>query len=271
MSDSYTPFEPHNPINMRELDAAGGVQMVGYGPGDNQLIVLFYPKAVQNKARSAAEGKPVFVQQDFVKIQHPGEKLNIVDRPATDFDKARFRQKWEAYVHGKAPQYEGIPLNLLFPHRPEIVATLEQYRVHTIEQLARLSEAGLQTVGMGAREWVNKAQEYMKQAEKGVDHHKFNAAIAEKDKEISVLKRQLDEVSARVAQMMAGQMQQPVPVQRQVRQPQMPDFSQVDPQTEIINNTMEAQTTLPPANFNNDFTAQPRRGRPKGSKNKEKI
>lgn len=272
MSDSYTPFEPHNPIDQRQLDANGGVGIVQYGPGDANLIVGFYPRSIHDKARSEKEGKPIFIQQDYVKIQQPGEKLTCVDRPATDIDKARFRNHWAAYQQGKAPPVEGIPLTLLFPHKPEIVSMLEAYKVQTVEQLARLSASGIQTVGMGSQEWVNKAQAYLNQAEKGVNHHKFSRAIEEKNAQIAQLKKQLDEVSANVAQMLAGQIKAPVSVPAQFREaPKMPDFSNnFDTQTSIINNTMEPQVALPPAMFTSEI-APPRRGRPKGSKNKETI
>lgn len=257
----FTPFSQHNPIDMNSLNSQGGVGAVSYGPGDNQLLVGFYPRSVLNRARSQQEGKPIHERIDYVKIQQPGEKLNVVDRPTTDFDKARFKPQWMAYQQGKEQAPDGIPLSLLFPNRPEIVDTMRGYNIHTVEQLANLSSHAIDTVGMGARDWVNKAQSYMKQAEKGVDFHRFNKEMDEMRQKNSTLERQLTELSAHLARVTSLETGKPVPVT-------MPDLSKFDVQASLINNTLEPQLPQPPINLSNEIGQ--RRGRPKGSKNKPK-
>lgn len=256
----FSEFARHNPINPQDFNAQG-VAMVEYGPGERNLIVAFYPKAKRNEAKSKAEGKPVFDTVDFVKIQHPGEKLNIVDREATEIDKRRFSNHWNAYCQGRAQIPDGVPLNLLFPNHPHIEATLKQYNVHTVEQLANLSGNAIGTVGMGAQDWVNKAKKYLEQAEKGVNHHQMQKLLDERDNKIAQLQRQIDEMAAQFAQAVAAQTNQPVPVTRNPvphRMNTLPDLSQSDPQSMMIAGTM------------NEQNAPRRAGRPKGSKNKPK-
>ena len=48
----FTEFQSHNPINVNELNARGGVGMVSYGPGDENLLVVFYPRSVLMTAKS---------------------------------------------------------------------------------------------------------------------------------------------------------------------------------------------------------------------------
>lgn len=193
MSDTYTPFAP------LKYDQAAvsrqGWGMATSGPGDDQLMVGFYRRSVLNKAKSQAQGTPVHEGRDYVKIQHPGETLNVVDREVTPQDMQRWPQKWQQYQQNVQQTPDGIPISLLFPAKPEIETTLRGYNIHTVEQLANLSAHGISTIGMGAQDWVNGAKKYLDRAEKGVDHHKFETAIAAKDQEIATLKRQMQELT----------------------------------------------------------------------------
>lgn len=248
MSDA-TEFRPISGMDMNSI-ASQGYGMVQYGPGDDKLIVGFYKKSVLNPALSRAEGKPVYEGRDFVKIQHPGETLNIVDRPAHDGDKQRWPQKWAHYQAGVTQIPDGIPLSLLFPDKPQIVDMMRGYNIHTVEQLSNLSAQAISTVGMGAQDWVNAAKRYMERADKGVNHHQFEKALADKDQEIRTLRRQIEEVTALVRTQ-----QKPQPVI---------NAQEVDFQSEQINNTHQSLEpfTPPAAQFVQDLSSevQPRRG-----------
>jgi hypothetical protein len=175
VSDSYTPF-PALKYDQNAV-ARQGYGVATSGPNDDQLIVGFYRRSILNRAKSQESGTPVHEGRDFVKIQHPGESLNIVDREVTDQDRARWPQKWAQYQQNVHQTPDGIPINLLFPTKPEIEATLRGYNIHTVEQLAHLSGHAIGTIGMGCQEWVNGANKYLEHANKGVDHHKFETAM----------------------------------------------------------------------------------------------
>lgn len=246
MSD-VTEFRAPTSMDMNSITSQG-FGMVQYGPGDDKLIVGFYKKSVLNAAQSRAEGKPVYEGRDFVKIQHPGETLNIVDRPAHDGDRQRWPQKWAHYLAGVTQIPDGIPLSLLFPDKPQIVDMMRGYNIHTVEQLSNLSAQAISTVGMGAQDWVNAAKRYMERADKGVNHHQFEKALADKDQRIQTLERQVAEVTALVR----SQQQKPTPQ----------DF---DYQTAQINTTHQSGTepfTPPAAQFVQDLSneVQPKRG-----------
>lgn len=198
MSDTYTAF----PVIQYDQNAVSrqGWGMANSGPNDEQLIVAFYPYSQLNKFKSNAEGKPVYETKDFVSIQHPGENLNVVKHEATEQEKRRFARHWAAYQQGKNQVPDGVPLTLLFPSSPHIVETLRGYNIHIVEQLANLSAHGIGSVGMGCQEWVNGAKRYMERAEKGVNHHKFETALAEKDREIATMKRQIADLSQMMQQ-----------------------------------------------------------------------
>ena len=246
MSDTYTEFPALN-VNSEQIRHQG-YGVVNSGPGDDRLIVGFYRKSIVNVAMSQQQGKRICEDRDFVKIQHPGETYNIVDRAVSEQDKRRFPRQWAMYAQGKQQIPDGIPVSLLFPESPAKTDMLIGYNIHTIEQLANLSGSAIQTVGMGCQEWVNKAQDYLKQAEKGVNYHKFNTEMAAKDQQISTLERQVRELGQRIEQMMSVQS---MPAQQQ--QPRT-----FDQQSAFINASSQDQErhfAPAPAQFSSTITS----------------
>lgn len=259
MSDTYTEFGRPTGMDTASISSQG-YGMVQYGPTDDKLIVGFYRKSVLNQARSRAEGRPIHESHDFIKIMHPGEKLNVVDRPVTENDKHRWPRNWHHYQQGLRQTPDGVPINLLFPAQPEIETMLRGYNIHTVEQLSNLSAEGISTVGMGAQDWVNKAKRYMENANKGVNHHEHEIALSTRDAKITALERQVSELSALIRS------------QQQVANPQ-PLPQSFDTQTAQINAThqsVDQPFTPEPAQFVQDLSGmtssavnQPkRRGRP---------
>ena len=109
------------------------------------------------------------------------------------------------FEQGREQIPDGIPISLLYPDKPSITDTLTGYNIHTIEQLANLSANGINSIGMGCQEWVNKAAKYLTQAQKGVDFHRFEQEREEKDKEIHTLRRQVNDLATQLSRFMQGQ------------------------------------------------------------------
>lgn len=271
MSDTYTNF-PQLKYDPQEL-AQRGWGVANSGPNDSQLIVGFYRRSVLNRSKSTEQGMPVHEGRDYVKIQQPGETLNVVDREVTQQDTQRWPQKWQAYKQNVSQAPDGIPISLLFPASPEVEMTLRGYNINTVQQLAHLSAHAIGTVGMGCQNWVNKAQSYMAQAEKGVDHHKFNKAIDDKNREIATLKRQMAELTALVQGMTQRAQQGNYSAQAQAQN------NNYDYQTAQINETHpsardDTAFLQNPAEFIQDLSGSlepsKRRGWPKGKPRKPK-
>lgn len=262
MSDTYTPFAPL--VYDEGAVKRQGWGMAASGPKDDGLIVGFYKRSVLNAAKSREEGKPVHEGRDYVKIQHPGETMNIVDRPVKpEEDPHRWPRQWQLYQAGVRQVPDGVPLSLLFPAKPEIETTLRGYNIHTVEQLANLSAQGISTVGMGAQDWVNAAKRYMEQANKGVNHHQHEKDLADRDAKITALERQVAEVTALVRQQQTQQQT------FQPRNNQLPNLQNVDLQELQINATHQSGTepyTPGPAEFVQDLSGmtatQPEKRRP---------
>ena len=113
--------------------------IVEYGGGDRNMVCMFYNKPVLNPAKSDEKGRQIFDNKVYVCIHPPGERLNIVDREASDLERRRFPMQWEAFRKNKQQQPEGTPIELLYPGQPTIAATLRASGVQTVEQCAELS------------------------------------------------------------------------------------------------------------------------------------
>jgi hypothetical protein len=184
-----------------------GVQMNSQGYGtvsytdDKKLNVLFYTRSVHNPAKSQASGAPVYENKVFVRIQQPGEMLNVVDKPAKDEDTKRWPQHWQSYLHNRTQIPEGTPIDLLFPNDPARSDALKSRGVYTIQQLANLSQTAMDNVGMGAQEYVNRAKKYIESANDGSqvlalleEGKKKDLKISRLELDIQSLKDQLNQL-----------------------------------------------------------------------------
>lgn len=277
MSDvGYTEFQPHA-INTQEINSRG-FAMAPAGVRDDGKIVGFRYEKEFNAQKSAAAGVRQFDDKVYVRIQNPGEK-DYIDREVREEDKRRWPNQWAAFIQGRKYVMQGTPLDLLFPDRPSICATLEQFNIHTVQQLANLDANAIGRVGIGAQEWVNKAQAYLKMAEKGVDFHRFNAERQKWSEEKAAMQKQINDLAGQLQQVVQAQRNQPM--QQGYGMPQQG----YDAQSHLIGNSMAerypAMQTVPTPVIPEapDLGSQvsspatqpaPRRGRPAGSKNKPK-
>jgi hypothetical protein len=158
---------------------------------DKDLVVLFYAGTKLNAFKSQQQGVPMFDPVDMIKVYHPGEPLNVPERPVVESDKYRFRPQWEAYKEGKDQKVEGTPLSVIFPHQPEIVKSLGAAHISTVQQLSKISDTATQNMmfGFNLRE---KAKAYMDIAAQGVQYHQF-------ERERENLQQQIKELSEQVA------------------------------------------------------------------------
>lgn len=186
-----------------ELPVHNGIQRVGdwggivqYGGGDKSMVVLFYLKGVRNQAKSEELSRPYFDDKVYVRIHPPGERLNIIDREATRGDMQRFPIQYQQFRENAPQVSDGTPIDMLFAASPATSAALRASGVHTVEQCAELSAHAIETIGMGAQQWVNNAKRYLEVANKGVKASQMKAAIEEKDREIFSLNHKIDLLTA---------------------------------------------------------------------------
>lgn len=174
------------------------VGMARYGGGDKTMVVVFYMHPQHQPTESAAKGRQIFKDVVYVRIQAPGERLNIIDRPATESDAKRFPMQWAAFKQNQIQIPDGTPIEQLYPDKPSIAATLRAYGVHTIEMCSDLSGHAIDNIGMGAQTYVNDARKYIEVANRGVSVTEMRRAMEQKDREIARLTTNIGNLTAQV-------------------------------------------------------------------------
>ena len=155
---------------------------------DNGLYVEFYYFEEKNKP-----------DVPYVKIQNPGDKLNIVERPVEEEDKRRFPRQWLYFqMQNTECQVIGTPLIDWHKDAPNDLGRgqLEELQVlkfQTVEQLATASDAQLQRVGMGSTGLREKARLYL-----------TNKNKSEATKELEKTRSELEELKAQMAELLAA-------------------------------------------------------------------
>ena len=119
---------------------------------DSRLYVEFYNNPIQNEFKTTVEGRPIFEDMVFVKIQVPGDNTFNVNTPARDDHKQRFPMHWQRFqnAHGDDMQLIGTPLSHWPLLTPSAVEELKYQKFMTVEQIAGASDAQLNKLGMRA-------------------------------------------------------------------------------------------------------------------------
>lgn len=179
-------------------------QFMGAKDPDSALIVEFYTKPVQNMFTSSQEGRAIFDDVIYVKINVPGVKDMLWDMPARSDHKERFPKQWAHYMNrtqGDAREI-GTPLSewpVLTRSQAEEFRGLKFF---TVESLANASDQNIGHIGMmgGIAPYVlrEKARAFLKAAlDAALPQHQAEE-LAKRDAEILALKEEMKRVAALV-------------------------------------------------------------------------
>lgn len=130
---------------------------------EDGVFATFYDEAIKNEQETEKQGIPVFEERLYIHIKIPNQVDNVA-RPATDADKKRFPQSWQAYKTGKEPAESGMPLE----EWPQL--TVSEHKVcqalgiKTVEQLAELPDSGLHRLGVNGQGMKTRAQKFLNSA-----------------------------------------------------------------------------------------------------------
>jgi hypothetical protein len=165
---------------------------------DAGLFVQFYMEALKDEEATVKEGRPIFVDREFIKIIPVGDKNTVVCRPVrltwegnNAPDNERWPQQYAAFKNQQIQVNEGTPLEHWSPLTKSQVMSLKAVNVHTVEQLAAVSDGNLHNLGMGARELREKAIFFINSSKDASFSMAAQKEIEELKKQVEALKNQL--------------------------------------------------------------------------------
>lgn len=168
------------------------------GPaGSDRVFVRFTKEPRENEVKSAAEGRPIFEEVEYVEIQVPGDKTSTVHRPLTVDDKKRFAKPYRAWKEGETATLSGTPLAQWAPISRGQVEELAYFNIRTVEQLAAVSDGNMQRMGPLSK-LRNMAQDFIAQAKGNAPAVALRKELDAKDEIIANLQRQLKEQGDRI-------------------------------------------------------------------------
>jgi hypothetical protein len=167
------------------------------------LHVEFKNVAVENRAKSLKEGRPIFDQQEQVHIKFVGDTRKELVAPAHEkCIKDQATQEWVSYAQlyhrhydafksGEAAVGEGTPISEL-PFLTEAKrAELRALHIHTAEALAQLEGPNLSRLGMYGRQLKDQAQTYIQRAKDSALETRLSAENASLRAQIEALSTQV--------------------------------------------------------------------------------
>lgn len=161
------------------------------------LIVTFYTKPVKLIEESEKAGREIYRDVEHVNIIIPGDKNSEIDTKANDTLRKEYAEEYARFKAGEKEVLTGTPLSQWPPMGRSLVKEWAYLNVHTVEQLAELSDTAKQAFGMGAAGWVEKAKAFLKVADD-------SSAVSEYVAENAKLKERLDEQAQLIRELSAA-------------------------------------------------------------------
>jgi len=149
------------------------------------LLVQFYRDTKLMVFKSKEAGHPIYEGIDRVKVWQDKDNNNIFD--VDESHKRRWPEQWKAYQEGREQIVSGTPLDTLFPANPEIISTLKANMIHTVEQLASVTDASQFKFALPLQQ---QAQRYLRSMETNA-LPQMESKMAEMEATIAALTAQL--------------------------------------------------------------------------------
>lgn len=169
------------------------VSPVIYGD-DRQLFAEFSDEEVYNKLKSDEQGRAVYDTIVYCNIIFPGdrtktfkEKVKMADDEFGPSHPNRFPKQWAAYnaQHEQVP--DGMPVEQFPPLTKKRVLELKGMHIHTVEQLAALTDQTGPNIGLDWRQMRDMAIATLKPAEGAVVISRLTKQLADMQAQMNAM------------------------------------------------------------------------------------
>lgn len=162
--------------------------------GDERLGIRFFRKAARDDVKSDTEGRMVFRDVEYIQIMVPGDRDNIIIRPAGEGDKKRFGQQYDDWKRNETAEQIvlGTPLEMWGRLSLSQIEEFRYIGVRSVEQLAELNDTAM-TKMPGAHELKRKAQAFLLAQKEEAPMRRLQAELETRDTELARQGRALEE------------------------------------------------------------------------------
>lgn len=176
---------------MQAFNAQQGVAM------PSKLIATFFMEAVQDNEASAAAGRPIYRDEEFVEIRVPGDKDEIRRRPVRFMDKQQFPAQYAAFKANREAPMEGTPLDKVPFLTKAQVLEFQSVGLKTAEHVRDMADSLAQRF-MGIHQVRKQITDFLAAAEGAAPAQKLQAELEKRDNEIEALKNLIDQQNKRL-------------------------------------------------------------------------
>lgn len=163
------------------MEYSGDAKIVGSGNnlhvvhGDDQgLYVEFLLESIEDQEESKKLGRPFYRDVEMISIRIKGDnkthimrKVDMNGSAMAPSDPDRFPRQWAAFKNKTQVVVSGTPLTEWGAISKAQAMNFKTLNIHTVEDLAEVSDGNLQNLGMGARDLRDKAALYIKNSSDG--------------------------------------------------------------------------------------------------------
>lgn len=173
-------------LTQQALDPMNGQQQ----NQDARLRIQFSMYPELDQAATAAEGRPIYVEKEYITIMVPGDR-DIVHRKVWQRDLERFPQQYAAFKNKQNQDaVSGTPLKMVPWLTLGQVKELEYFNCTTLEQLANMPDSHA-TKFLAINQLKKLAQDHLQAAKEAAPLTKMRAELDARDFQIAALQKQV--------------------------------------------------------------------------------
>jgi len=180
---------------MPEITTGSFTRTDRFGDSRDATFPEFFIEPVQDELASNRQGYPIYRDEERVKIHMPGNSLSVPVERVNDEHRARWPEHYRRFRAGLEMAHDGTPLEMW----PAITSKsqvyfLKHHSIHTVEQMAGVTDYDLTKLGMGGRSLRSLAKAFLDSAERNA---LTKSIMAENDRvttELLDARRQIEEL-----------------------------------------------------------------------------
>lgn len=187
-----------------DMDAAmNGMQRRVASPDDG-LHIEFYTEEIKDEVATLAEGSPKFKSIEYVKIKPIGDPTQVNIIKVTDRERTRFERQYKLWKLKGEDAIDGFPLKQWSLLTKAEVMEFAESGIKSIEQLANIPDSRIQSVGLQARKWRQRAQDFLAESKGSGLVHQLRNENENFKKDLEILKQTVEALKAHNEAMLRG-------------------------------------------------------------------